>query len=186
MFLSLPFVSAAVGAAVLTLIVRADGRSGSDASNSGDPLAGFDGVGDSVSVDQNCTFVSTDTSCDKEYGYHDLNISNTRYKPSVNFLANFCDRLNGKPSESSAVVFEDNDGNLSAWISSAPFLDANITDADHVALSLTDAMRSVPRLVVTYACSEETKQRIEHIANKICLLSPNERQGIFAEKSKLS
>jgi DNA polymerase II large subunit len=73
---------------------------------------------------------------------------------------------------------------LSAWISSAPYFDLNVTDIEHVALSLTDAMRTTPRLYVKYSCSDETKERIEEIVNKICLLSPNERKAISDEQSK--
>jgi len=173
MFLSLPIIYAAFGAAAMSLILRDNDDDDKECEDfEFNVPSNADDCHDEMSTER------TDTTNEH------FEISNSKFSQPVNYFTSFCDRINGKSSESSAVVFEDNDGNLSAWISSAPFLDVNITDVEHVALSLSDAMRSTPRLVVNYSCSDETKHKIEEIVNKICVLSPNERKGICNEKSK--
>jgi hypothetical protein len=172
MFLSLPIIYAAFGAAAMSLILRDNDDNDKEYDDFEFDVPCHDDCPDEMSTERT------------EPRAENIEISNSKFSQPFNYFTSFCDRINGKSSESSAVVFEDNVGNLSAWISSAPFLDVNITDVEHVALSLTDAMRSTPRLVVNYSCSDETKHKIEEIVNKICVLSPNERKGICNEKSK--
>ena len=174
MFLSLPMIYAAFNATIATLIVRVNGDVDKECQKfeSNVPVPCNDDPGD----DNSC-----ERTEDYESEFEPTNFENLNYSSR---LTNFCDRINGKCSESSAIVFEDPNGNLSAWISSAPYFDLNVTDIEHVALSLPDAMRTTPRLYVKYSCSDETKERIEEIVNKICLLSPNERKAISDEQSK--
>ena len=175
MFLSLPMIYAAFNATIATLIVRVNGDVDKECQNfeSNVPIPCNDELGDDDSYDERTNDNESEFEPTK---FENLNLSSR--------LTNFCDRINGKCYDSSAVVFEDPNGNLSAWISSAPYFDLNVTDIEHVALSLTDAMRTTPRLYVKYSCSDEMKQRIEEIVNKICLLSPNERKTIADEQSK--
>lgn len=79
-----------------------------------------------------------------------------------------------------AVVVEHASGALSALIPSVSYLDCHETDADHIAMALTDAMKSTENLIVTYKCSDANKSEIESTINKICLLSTNEheREGL--------
>ena len=79
-----------------------------------------------------------------------------------------------------AVVVEHASGALSALIPSVSYLDCHETDADHIAMALTDAMKTTSNLVVKYMCSDEVKDEIESTIDKICLMSTNgdEREGL--------
>lgn len=85
--------------------------------------------------------------------------------------------------EQAAVVVENASGSLTAWIPSVSYLDSRETDVEHIAMALSDAMKTTENLLVTYRCSDRTKEKIERTVNKICLLSTNERQGPGDTKS---
>lgn len=87
------------------------------------------------------------------------------------------------PEEQAAVVVETESGSLTAWIPSLSYLDSRETDAEHVAMALSDAMKSTENLIVKYRCSDETKAEIERTINKICLLSTNECEGLCDSES---
>jgi hypothetical protein len=84
----------------------------------------------------------------------------------------------GDRAEVAAVVVEDASGLLTTWIPSLSYLDSHATDVEHIAMALSDAMKATENLIVNYMCSAETKGVIERTINKICLLSPNEREGL--------
>ena len=79
-----------------------------------------------------------------------------------------------------AFVFENETGSLSASIPCVSYLDRNETDAGHIAMALTDAMKITSNLVVKYMCSDAVKEEIESTIDKICLMFTNvhERSGL--------
>ena len=75
-----------------------------------------------------------------------------------------------------ALVVENGSGSLSASIPCVSYLDCHETDADHIAMALTDAMKTTSNLVVKYMCSDKIKDEIESTIDKICLMSTNGRE----------
>lgn len=94
------------------------------------------------------------------------------------FYKLFVGRKDRDPDEQVAVVVEHESGSLSALIPSVSYLDCHETDSDHIAMALTDAMKTTENLIVNYKCSDSAKTEIESTINKICLLSTNEREGL--------
>lgn len=72
-----------------------------------------------------------------------------------------------------ALVVESGSGSLSASIPCVSYLDCHETDAGHIAMALTDAMKTTSNLIVKYMCSDEVKDEIESTIDKICFLSTN-------------